>query len=207
MNVVPLVFSTGWASGVNSYLVVLVLGLADRFGHFAQIPDALGRTGVLIGAGLLYAIEFVADKIPYLDSTWDAISTAIRPTIAAVIAVLVSGHASSLEQAGYAVLGGSTALASHSVKAGSRLAINTSPEPFSNIGASLGEDGLVVGVVLLAIHHPWAALVVSAVLLVVGLVMLFYLMRAVRRGWRRWKGRPGDRRKTRSRGGPTADPA
>ena len=102
-GLVPLVFSSGWASGVNAYLVVLVLGLADRIGDFAQIPDVLGKTGVLVAAGLLYAMEFVTDKIPYLDSTWDAISTFIRPTVAAAIAVVVSqgGDTSGLEQAAY----------------------------------------------------------------------------------------------------------
>ena len=189
MNLVPLVFSSGWASGVNAYLVVLVLGLADRWGHFEQIPDQLARTDVLVAAAVLFVGEFVVDKVPYLDSTWDAISTVIRPTVAAVIALLVSGEATSLEQAAYAVLGGGTALASHSVKAGSRLAINASPEPFSNWAASLAEDGLVVAVVLLVINHPWIALTITAVLLVAGLSMLFWLMGRIRRGWRRWKGR------------------
>lgn len=199
MNLLPLVFSSGWASGVNAYLVVLVLGLADRAGHFSQIPDTLGRTDVLVVAGLLYAIEFVTDKIPYLDSTWDSVSTVIRPVVAGAIALLVSGDATSLQQAGYAALGGATALASHSVKAGARLAINTSPEPLSNIGASLGEDVTVLGVVVLAIHHPWVALGVSATLLVVGLVLLYFLMKVVRRGWRRWKGRPVDGRRSHAR--------
>lgn len=188
-----MVFSSGWASGVNAYLVVLILGLADRFGHFSQIPDQVARTDVLIGAGLLYAMEFVADKVPYLDSTWDVVSTFIRPTVAAALAVLVArngGDVSSLQQTGYAVLGGGTALASHSVKAGSRLAINTSPEPLTNIGASLGEDGLVAVVMALVIAHPWIALGVTVVLLVLGLALLFFIARKVRRGWRRWKGRP-----------------
>ncbi|HET7351548.1 MAG TPA: DUF4126 domain-containing protein [Marmoricola sp.] len=189
MNLVPLVFSSGWASGVNAYLVVLVLGLADRGGDFEQIPDQLARTDVLVAAAVLFVGEFVVDKVPYLDSTWDAISTVIRPTVAAVIALLVSGEATSLQQAGYAVLGGGTALASHSVKAGSRLAINASPEPFSNWTASLAEDGLVVAVVLLVINHPWIALTITAVLLVAGLSLLFWLMGRIRRGWRRWKGR------------------
>jgi hypothetical protein len=189
VNLVPLVFSSGWASGVNAYLVVLVLGLSDRWGHFEQIPDQLARTDVLVAAAVLFVGEFVVDKVPYLDSTWDAISTVIRPTVAAVIALLVSGEATNLEQAAYAVLGGGTALASHSVKAGSRLAINASPEPFSNWTASLAEDGLVVAVVLLVINHPWLALTITVVLLVAGLSLLFWLMGRIRRGWRRWKGR------------------
>jgi hypothetical protein len=195
VNLLPLVFSSGWASGVNAYLVVLVLGLADRLGTFSQIPDTLGRADVLIAAGLLYAIEFVTDKIPYLDSTWDAISTFIRPTVGAIIALLVSGDATSLEQAGYAVLGGGTALASHTIKAGSRLAINASPEPFSNIGASLGEDVTVIGIVVLALHHPWVAGGISAVLLILGAILLVHLSRVARRGWRRWKGLPPPQRK------------
>jgi hypothetical protein len=190
MDLVPMVFSSGWASGVNAYLVVLVFGLADRIGGFATIPDTLGRTDVLVAAGALYAVEFVMDKIPFLDSTWDTVSTVTRPAIGTAIALLVSGDADSVQQAAYGVLGGGTALASHLVKAGGRLAINASPEPVSNVVASLSEDAAVVGVVLLAIDHPRIALVVSAVLLVVGGYVVYHLLRLVRRGWRRWKGRP-----------------
>ena len=183
-----MVVSSGWASGVNSYLVVLVLGIAGRVG-VDGIPDALTRTDVLVVAGVLYGMEFVADKVPYIDSTWDAISTAIRPTAGAVIAVLLAGDVSSLQQATYAVLGGGTALASHGVKAGLRLAVNTSPEPVTNVGTSVAEDVAVVGVLLLAVAHPWLALAVSRVLLAVGATLVFLLVRRIRRGWRRWKGR------------------
>lgn len=189
MDLLPLVFSSGWASGVNAYLAVLVLGLSDRFGDFAEIPDALGRADVLIAAAVLCAVEFVADKVPYVDSTWDAISTVIRPLIGTVIALLVSGDATSLQQAGYAAIGGTTALASHAVKAGGRLAINSTPEPFSNIAASIAEDVTVVAVVLLAIQHPWLAMAVCIVLLIVGIALLVLVLKVVRRGWRRWKGR------------------
>jgi len=185
-----MVFSSGWASGVNAYLVVLVFGIADRLGHFASVPDTLGRTDVLAAAAALYAVEFVADKIPYVDSTWDVVSTVTRPAIGTAIALLVSGDADSVQQAAYGVLGGGTALASHLVKAGGRLAINASPEPVTNIAASLSEDIAVVGVVLLAIDHPRIALVVAAALLVVTGYVVHHLLRLVRRGWRRWKGRP-----------------
>ena len=114
-------FSSGWASGVNAYLVVLMLGILGRATDVGEIPDALTRTDVLVVAGVLYGMEFVADKIPYIDSTWDAISTAIRPTAGAVIAILIAGDASNLEQALYAVLGGGAALASHAVKSGLRV--------------------------------------------------------------------------------------
>jgi hypothetical protein len=132
-------------------------------------------------------MEFIADKIPYIDSTWDAISTAIRPTAGAVIGVLLAGDASSLETAVLAVVGGGTALLSHLVKAGSRLAINSSPEPASNVLASLTEDAAVLSVVWFSIEHPQAAAAIAGVLLLLGLVLLLVLGRAVRRGWRRWK--------------------
>jgi len=187
MDALALTFSSGWASGINAYLVVLVLGTADRVGSFTDIPDVLGRWDVLAVAGFLYAMEFIADKIPYIDSTWDAISTAIRPTAGAVIGVLLAGDASSLDQAVLGVVGGGTALLSHLVKAGGRLAINASPEPASNVLASLTEDAAVLGVVWFALENPQAAAAVAGVLLILGLVMLFFVARLVRRGWRRWK--------------------
>ena len=187
MESLALAFSSGWASGVNAYLVVLVLGIADRVGSFTEVPDALERWDVLTVAGFLYAMEFIADKIPFIDSTWDAISTAIRPTAGAVIGVLLAGDASSLDQAVLGVVGGGTALLSHLVKAGGRLAINASPEPASNIVASLTEDAAVLGVVWFALQNPEAAAAIAGVLLLLGLVMLFFVARLIRRGWRRWK--------------------
>ena len=187
MDALALTFSSGWASGINTYLVVLVMGIADRVGSFAEIPDVLGRWDVLSVAGFLYAVEFIADKIPYIDSTWDAISTAIRPTAGAVIGVLLAGDASSLDQAVLGVVGGGTALLSHLVKAGGRLAINSSPEPVTNIAASLTEDAAVLGVVWFSLQNPEAAAAIAGVLLLLGLVMLFLVSRFVRRGWRRWK--------------------
>src|SRR6187551_2563743 len=189
MDALALTFSSGWASGINAYLVVLVLGIADRVGSYADIPDVLGRWDVLAAAGFMFAMEFVADKIPYVDSTWDAISTAIRPTVGAVIGVLLAGDAASLDQAVLGVVGGGTALLSHLAKAGGRLAINSSPEPVTNIGASLAEDVTVFFLVWFAIEHPKAAAAIAAVLLVVGLTVLYFVARLVRRGWRRWKKR------------------
>jgi hypothetical protein len=187
VDLVPIVFSSGWASGVNAYLTVLGLGLYGRYAELDafQVPDALTRGDVLVAAGLLYAVEFVADKIPYVDSGWDVVSTAIRPTVGAVIALLVSGDASSLDQALYTTLGGGAALVSHLTKAGLRLAINASPEPFTNVGASLAEDGAVAAVVTLAVFHPWWALGVAAALLVLGLILLFFALRLALRGLRR----------------------
>jgi hypothetical protein len=188
----PLAFSSGWASGVNAYLVVLVLGIADRVGGSSDIPDVLGRWDVLAIAGFMYAMEFVADKIPYVDSTWDAISTLIRPTAGAVIGALLAGTVpedTSLDQIVLASVGGGTALLSHLTKAGIRLAVNTSPEPVTNIGISVLEDAAVLALVAFAIQHPRAAAAIAGALLAIGLVLLFFIARLVRRGWRRWKGR------------------
>jgi hypothetical protein len=192
LELVPVVFSSGWASGVNAYATILVLGLFGRFTDLEAfpIPDVLTRTDVLVAAALLFTVEFVTDKIPYLDSAWDLVSTAIRPSVGAVIALLVSGDASSLDQAVYATIGGGTALASHAVKSGLRLAINASPEPFSNVGMSVVEDSAVATVVTLAVYHPWWAFGVALALLVLGLILLFFVFRYTRRGWRRWRGEP-----------------
>lgn len=189
MDLLPLVFSSGWASGVNAYLVVIVLGLADRLVGFDDVPDALGRWDVLAVAFALYAVEFVADKIPYIDSTWDAISTAIRPTAGAVIALLIAGDASTLEQAVLAVVGGGTALLSHLVKAGIRAGLNTSPEPVTNVTASVGEDVTVAGVVSLAVVYPWLAFGVALALLVVGIFLVVVVFHTARRVWRRRRDR------------------
>ncbi|MCX6401808.1 MAG: DUF4126 domain-containing protein [Propionibacteriales bacterium] len=185
MESLALAFSSGWASGINSYLVVLVLGLADRYGSVEEIPDVLGRWEVLAVAALLYAFEFVADKIPYVDSAWDVVSTAIRPVVGGVVGVLIAGDSSSLNEITGGLVGGSTALASHSVKTGTRMAVNTVPEPFTNIGVSLGEDVAVLAVILFAVQHPYVAASIALVLLVLGLVTLWLAWRIVRRGWRR----------------------
>jgi Domain of unknown function (DUF4126) len=185
----PLVFSSGWASGINTYLAVLVLGIADRLGNVAEIPDALQRWDVLGVAGFLYVMEFIADKVPYIDSTWDAISTVIRPTAGAVIGVLMAGDADTLTQAVLGVVGGGTALLAHSIKAGTRLAVNTSPEPVSNIGLSVMEDFAVLGVVWFAIEHPQAAALIVAILLLTGMAILYFAAKLIRKGWQKWKQR------------------
>jgi hypothetical protein len=193
MESLALAFTSGWASGINAYLLVLLLGLTDRLNDVEAIPDVLARWDVLAAAALMFTLEFVADKIPYVDSTWDAISTAIRPTVGAVIGVLLAGDATTLEQAVLGVVGGGTALMSHLVKAGSRLAINTSPEPITNVTASVVEDVAVLTVIWFAIDHPRAAAAIAGLLLAGGLIALLALARLVRRRWRRWKHKPDKR--------------
>lgn len=190
MEALPLAFTTGWASGVNAYACVLILGLLGRFADLDEVPDALTRTDVLIAAGVLFAFEFVADKIPYVDSMWDTVSTIIRPTTGAVIAALMAGDADTLQQAVVAATGGLTALVSHLIKASLRLAVNTSPEPVTNVAVSSGEDVAVAGVVSLAAFYPEVAAVIAGVLLLIGLVLTFLAFRAIKRGrakFRAWR--------------------
>lgn len=187
VDALALSFASGWASGINSYLVVLVLGIADRVGHVGQIPDVLGRWEVIAVAAALYCVEFVADKVPWVDSVWDVVSTLIRPVVGGTVGVLIAGDSASINELVGGVVGGSSALASHSVKAGTRLAVNTVPEPFTNIGISIGEDAVVLALMWFAVEHPVAAASVAAVLLVCGLVLLYLSIRLVRRGWLRLK--------------------
>jgi len=187
MEALPLAFTTGWASGINAYACVLVLGLLGRFADVDDVPTALTSNGVLIAAGAMFLFEFVADKIPYVDSAWDTISTLIRPTVGAIIAALMAGQASSLEQAFIATTGGLVALLSHVVKSSLRLAINTSPEPVTNVAASSGEDVAVLSVVSLAAFHPTAALIIAGILLLIGMVAVFFAFRAIKRGYARFK--------------------
>ncbi|MFI6010394.1 DUF4126 domain-containing protein [Streptomyces sp. NPDC051243] len=185
MSVLPLVFTSGWASGVNAYAVVLLLGVFGATGLSDEVPEALQRPDVLIAAGVLFLCEAVADKIPYVDSAWDAVHTVIRPIAGAVVAALLAGQSGSLPELAAGAVGGSTALVSHLVKAGTRMAVNTSPEPFSNIVVSVAEDLGVAAIITLAIFHPVAASVVAGGLLLAGVFLLLFLASRIRRFLRR----------------------
>ena len=188
MDTLPLSIANGWASGISAYATLLIAGLLGRF-DVANTPAALQRTDVLIFVGILLALEFVADKIPYVDSIWDSVHTVIRPTIAAILGVLIAGHAGSLDQAVAASTSSITALLSHLTKGGLRLAVNTSPEPVTNIGTSLAEDGAVVGVTLLAWQYPWPAAGIALTLLVLGMLLVYFLLSRIRRGLTRLRNR------------------
>lgn len=183
MDLVALTFASGWASGINAYATVLVLGLLGRFAGVADVPAGLQRTDVLIVVGILAGLEFFADKIAYLDSVWDGISTFIRPVAGAVIGALIAGANPDLPTLVLASVGGVTALLSHAVKSGLRLAVNTSPEPFTNIGASLTGDVAVVSVTSLAALYPVQAAIVAAVLLVATIIILVFALSRIRKGW------------------------
>ncbi|MCX5014403.1 DUF4126 domain-containing protein [Streptomyces sp. NBC_00555] len=185
MSVLPLVFTSGWASGINAYAVVLLLGIFGATGLTDEVPASLQRTDVLIVAAVLFLCEAVADKIPYVDSVWDAAHTVIRPLAGGVVGALLAGQSGSLSDITAGVVGGSTALASHFVKAGTRMAINTSPEPFTNVGMSMAEDLGVAGIITFAMFNPQAAAIIAAVLLAAGLAILFFLWSRIRRFLRR----------------------
>lgn len=193
VSVLPLVFTSGWASGVNAYAVVLLLGVLGATGATDQVPDALQRPDVLIAAGVLFLCEAVADKIPYVDSAWDAVHTVVRPVAGAVVGALLAGQSGSLSDLAAGAVGGSTALVSHLVKAGTRAAINTSPEPASNFVMSTVEDLGVAGIVVFALFHPLAAAIIAAVLLGLGIALVAFFWTRIRRYWRRRRQRRAEK--------------
>ncbi|MFD7051250.1 DUF4126 domain-containing protein [Streptomyces mirabilis] len=194
MSVLPLVFTSGWASGINAYAVVLLLGIFGATGLSDDVPESLQRPEILITAGVLFLCEAVADKIPYVDSVWDSVHTVIRPAAGAWVGALLAGQSGSLSDLAAGAIGGSTALASHTVKAGTRMAINTSPEPFSNLVMSTAEDLGVAGILTFAMFHPEAAAIIAGVLLLAGLLALFFLNSRIRRFLRRRAQRREERR-------------
>jgi hypothetical protein len=183
MELIALTFASGWASGLNAYATVLALGLLGRFAGVTAIPEGLQRTDVLVVMAVLVVVEFVADKIPYFDSAWDAISTVIRPLAGATIGALVAGASGELPAIALAAVGGLTALLTHLAKAGIRLAANTSPEPVSNIGLSVTEDVAAVSVTSLAVAFPIAAAAIAGTLLIAMLVLGGFLLNRIVNGW------------------------
>jgi hypothetical protein len=179
-----------FAAGVNLYATVAILGLASRF-HWVALPPqfAVFDNNWVIGAAIAcYVIEFVADKVPWVDTAWDAVHTVIRPLGGAFIAVTTLGETSPGAQAAAALLGGGVAAVSHVTKASTRVAANASPEPFSNWALSLFEDVFVVGLGTVALAFPLIAFGVTAVLL--AMIAVFSL--AIVRAFRRRRERRGD---------------
>jgi len=152
-------------AGVNLYLTVFATGLAIHFHWIVLAPryqslEILGNPWIIGIAGALYLLEFFADKIPWVDSIWDAVHTVIRPIGGALLAIQVLGHPSPAFTIIVALLAGGTSLIAHTAKAATRLATNTSPEPVTNIGLSLGEDAAVLGGLTLMQFNPLLALIV-----------------------------------------------
>jgi hypothetical protein len=187
LETLSLVLGAGFSSGLNLYATVATLGLLQRFGviHLPDKLQVLSHPAILAVAIGLYLVEFLADKIPYIDSVWQAVHTFIRPPAAALLAFSVTGSASEPWRWGAALLAGGVALTSHGTKASARAAANMSPEPLSNWALSLGEDLLAVWLTWFATAHPTMAIVLVAVLLVVSLFLLYHLFRFLRRTFRK----------------------
>lgn len=191
MEIVGILAGSGWASGINLYLVAVLLGVTGRLG-WADIPEVLMRWDVMLVAFVLFLIEFVADKIPYLDNVWDGVHTFVRPLGAAALGAVLAGQSPSIGAAVGALVMAALALNSHTAKAATRLAVNTSPEPVSNVSLSLFEDFGVAGLIVLAVTYPVVTVIVVAVLVVGAAALIFFSWRVARRAWRRVAGRFGN---------------
>ena len=193
---------TSFASGLNVYATVAAAGLMQRLG-VVQLPDTLQVLShpIVLGVAItLFLVEFIADKIPYVDSAWDALHTFIRPPAAAVLSYSAFGAVPEEYKIGAALLAGSVALTSHSAKASARAAANTSPEPVSNWSLSILEDGLVVFLVWMSAEHPLLTAGIVLVLLVIAVLL-------IRKLWKfAWQLAERTRRRLAGSGGP-ANPA
>jgi hypothetical protein len=184
-----LTLGAGWASGINLYAAILILGFLGLTGRM-DLPDGLQVLSdplVMFAAGVMYLVEFFADKVPGVDTAWDTIHTFIRVPAGALMAAAAVGEVGAGTELAAALLGGGMAAASHAAKAGTRVLINTSPEPFTNWTASIVEDFAVVAGLVAAVHHPLIFLGV----LVVFLLLLIWLMPKLWRGIKRVFGAVG----------------
>jgi uncharacterized protein DUF4126 len=175
------------ASGIRVYATIAVLGLLDRLDVLALPPalEPLSHPAIIAIATALYVAEFVADKVPAFDSVWDAIHTFIRVPAAAVLAFAMLGDVAEPWRSAAALLGGTVALSAHGLKAGTRLAANTSPEPFSNWLLSFGEDFAVAGILWMAARHPLLSLLVAVSVVLAAVLSVQWVLGTLRRLLRR----------------------
>ena len=174
---------SAWLSGINLYLTVLSLGLLQRF-HLASLPGDLGylaHTWVLVVAGALTAVQFLADKVPAVDSVWDVIHTFIRIPAGAILAAAAFAHLDPGVRIIALLVGGGIALSSHSAKTATKLAANASPEPVSNVVLGLGADAVTVGGSMLLVSHPIAMAVVVVLAVIFSVVLIRFIYRMMRR--------------------------
>lgn len=172
-----------WGAGLRLYLVVFVFGLLGRLGWW-PLPEnleVLAHPVVLVASGFMSMVELAADKIAFVDTAWDAVNTFIRIPAGAALAAGVFGDSGAAWTLAAALLGGTLTATTHFAKSGTRAAVNTSPEPLSNIAVSLGEDAGVLGGLWLAIAHPVLFLVALLVFVVAAVLLLFAVARGVRR--------------------------
>ncbi len=176
-----------WASGLNLYAGLATLGILGATGQMILPPDLeiLGHPAVIAASVFMYLVEFVADKVPGVDTTWDTIHTFIRIPAGAVLALGAVGELDPAIQVAALIVGGSVAATSHAFKAGSRVLINTSPEPFTNWGASLVEDALVIGGVTLAVLQPTAFLILFVIFIALAIWLMPKIWRGIKSLWNR----------------------
>src|SRR6266567_3996175 len=177
-----LLAAIGFAAGLNLYATVAMLGLLARFGHLPLPPGLLVLAGwpVIIASGALFAIEFFADKIPAFDLIWNALHTFIRVPVAGLLAYQATRQLSPEHQLLATLLGAAVALIAHGGKTAARVAVTPSPEPFSNITLSLGEDALAIGLTWLATRYPYVAGVLATILVVIIVLLARWVIRAMR---------------------------
>lgn len=190
---IALVLALAWAAGINLYAALLVFGLMGHYGYVDLPPalEILADPRFLVASGVMFAIEFLADKVPGVDSLWDAVHTFIRIPAGAVLAAGAAGDFGLAIQALAALSGGTLAAGSHFTKAGSRALINTSPEPFSNWAASFTEDALVVAGIWAAVAHPLVFLAGLALFIALMIWLLPKLWRGVKRPFTLLRNRGG----------------
>lgn len=178
--IIALSMGTAWASGINLYAAILTLGLLGAAGQMTLPPDLqiVTQPIVIMAAGVMFVIEFFADKIPGVDTGWDALHSFIRIPGGALLAAAAVGDMNPALMLAAGILGGGLAAGAHAAKAGSRVLINASPEPFTNWAASITEDLAVVAGVWVALTHPWLFLVC----LVLFIIMLIWLLPRLWRG-------------------------
>lgn len=179
---IAIVLGVGWASGINLYAAMVTLGLMHRIGY-ATLPaglEILADPLVIAAAALMYMVEFVADKTPGVDTGWDAIHTFVRLPAGALLALGAVGDVTPAAELAAAIVGGGMAAGSHSLKAGGRALINTSPEPFSNWTASITEDLAVIAGLWVALHNPLLFLILLAVFIVALIWLLPKIVRGLR---------------------------
>lgn len=186
-TIAALVIAASFAAGLNVYATVLTLGLLAH-GHWVALPhglEVLGNWWVIGASGVLFALEFVADKIPGIDMVWNALHTFIRVPVAALLAYRATTHLSPQMQLLATVAGAGIALAAHSSKTAVRAVVTPSPEPVSNIALSSSEDALAIGLTWFATRHPWTAASIAIVLTLLAAWMARWIVRTLRRTWGR----------------------
>ena len=190
-ELLALAAALGWSSGLRLYAVLFLVGVAGATG-WMDLPSGLQvlQHPLLLGvSGFMLFVEFFADKIPVVDSLWDMVNSVLRIPAGAALAAGVFGADSGAMTLAAALLGGTLAATSQAAKTSTRAAINTSPEPFSNIGMSLVEDGVVVGALWLATQHPMLFAVLLALVVVLMWITIWALFKFLRAVWRRMGGR------------------